>query len=224
MMATVASLHVVAVGSWGAAVASAIAAARPDTSVSLAGHDLAAGQPAPTGPRHVVCSLLAAGAPMPGYSSVLDEAAFQHGVPWLPIVVEHPVLRVGPAVVPGLGACYGCWRRRLRQHAVAPDLEAALEQTYRQATPDRPGGHLPAAARLAATIALDTVDRLGGDAAAEAGRVRQMDLVTRKVSAGHAVGVHGCPRCGLGRDEADRTYVSLLAELAELAEWGEVRP
>ena len=218
MMATVPALHVIGAGPFGGAVAEAILAARPEASATLAQRDL--GPDRADGPGAVLPPaagyVLAAGCPMPGYAAALDQVAFEQGVSWLPVIVEHPLLRIGPAVVPGVGACYGCWRRRLRQHAVAPDLEAALERAYRHATVERQAGHLPAAARLAAAVALDVVERLAHDAPGETGRVRQMDLLTRQLTTGKALGVHGCPRCGLGRDERDRSHASLLAELEEV--------
>jgi bacteriocin biosynthesis cyclodehydratase domain-containing protein len=224
MIAARIALHVIGAGRFGAAVAEAIVDHSPGTVVTLTDGDVAAGPAGAPGLLPGVpgllpgatAHLLAAGAAMPGYATVLDRVAFERRVPWLPVIVEHPLLRVGPAVVPGAGACYSCWRRRLRQHAVAPDIDAALERTSLAAGGDGPAGHLPAVARLAAAVALDVVGRLARRETAEAGRVRQLDLLTRRLTTGAAVGVHGCPRCGLGRDEPARSHRQLLADLAEV--------
>ncbi|BCY08344.1 TOMM precursor leader peptide-binding protein [Actinoplanes sp. L3-i22] len=138
-----------------------------------------------------------------------DDESFRTGQPWLPVILDHPQLEIGPAVVPGLGACHDCYRRRLAQHDNARVIRAAIGDHYDAHPESGPDGYLPSTALLAAAVVADVVDRLRTDAAAEAGRVRQIEVPTQQVRTGRAVGVHGCPRCGLGRDETTRSYERL---------------
>src|SRR5262249_38102475 len=43
--------------------------------------------------------------PSPALCGRSDELAFEYRRPWLPIIMDHPHLRVGPLVVPGHRAC-----------------------------------------------------------------------------------------------------------------------
>jgi bacteriocin biosynthesis cyclodehydratase domain-containing protein len=209
-MAAAVRLSVVAVGPFGLAVADRLAAAG-DVAVT----PLEAGAPLvtselPVARAYALASWRAPGAP----AEALDALAHAWGVPWLAIVAEHPLLRVGPTVVPGHGACRRCFEARRRQHAPAPELTDALERHYRAHPLAGPRGHLPAHAAIAAALATEALERAAADPAAEAGRLRQFHVVTQRLSAGRAVGLHGCPRCGRGRDERTRSYEPLATEIA----------
>ena len=147
-------------------------------------------------------------------AEALDALAHAWRVPWLPIVAEHPLLRVGPAVVPGRGACRRCFEARRRQHAAAPELTDALADHYRAHPDAGPRGFLPSHATIAAALGREALDGLAADPDAEAGRYRQFHVVSQRLGAGRAVGLHGCPRCGSGRDERTRSYAELVRELA----------
>src|SRR6202043_4142057 len=107
--------------------------------------------------------VLAASRAVPSLAMAFDHSAYERRTPWLAGVMAHPYLQIGPAVAPGRGACYGCWQRRLRQHAPAPELDAALERHYEEHPTDHPAGHLPPSAELAAAMALRVVDRLASN-------------------------------------------------------------
>lgn len=154
-------------------------------------------------------NLLAAWRRTPTLEREFDEESFRTGQPWLPVVLDHPQLEVGPAVVPGMGACHDCYRRRIAQHDNARVIRTAVGEYY-DAHPDAgPDGFLPSTALLAAALAAEAVERLRTDPAAEAGRVRQIEVPTQQIKTGRVVGGHGCPRCGLGRDETTRSYERL---------------
>ncbi|WP_436535065.1 TOMM precursor leader peptide-binding protein [Actinoplanes sp. HUAS TT8] len=154
-------------------------------------------------------NLLAAWRRTPHLEHEFDEESHRTGRPWLPVILDHPMLEIGPVVVPGLGACQDCYRRRQAQHDNARVIRAAVGEYY-DAHPDAgPDGYLPSTALLAAAAAADVVERLRDDPAAEAGRIRQIEVPTQQMRAGRVVGVHGCPRCGTGRDETTRSYERL---------------
>ncbi|GID91976.1 TOMM precursor leader peptide-binding protein [Amorphoplanes digitatis] len=160
----------------------------------------------PSGPR---LNLLVAWRRVPLMEREFDEESFRSGQPWLPVVLDHPVLEIGPVVVPGAGACHGCYLRRRTQHDPARAVRAAVENHYDSDAVAGPAGYLPSTALFAAAAAADVVDRLRNSPEDEAGRVRQIDVPTQQVRSGRVVGVHGCPRCGLGRPEATRSYERL---------------
>jgi bacteriocin biosynthesis cyclodehydratase domain-containing protein len=211
-MAAAVRLSVVCVGPFGRAVAERLAAGD-----GVAVTPLEPGAPLVTSDLPVARAYaLASWRPPAAAAEALDRLAHAWGVPWLAIVAEHPLLRVGPTVVPGRGACRRCFEARRRQHAPAPELADALERHYRAHPQAGPRGHLPAHAAIAAALATEALERAAADPAAEAGRVRQFHVVTQRLSGGRAVGLHGCPRCGRRRDERTRSYHPLTAELAEV--------
>jgi len=158
-------------------------------------------------------NLLASWRRAPQLEREFDEESFRSGQPWLPIIMDHPVLEIGPAVVPGDGACHGCYRSRLAQHDASRAVRAAVDRWYDMDAAIGPAGYLPSTALVAAAVAAEVVDRLSVSPESEVGRVRQLDVPTQQLKSGRVVGVHGCPRCGTGRDETTRSYERLPALL-----------
>jgi bacteriocin biosynthesis cyclodehydratase domain-containing protein len=170
------------------------------------------------GPPGSRLRLLAAWRRTPALEQAFDEESFRSGRPWLPVTLDHPALEIGPLVVPGFGACHGCYRRRIAQHDPAGAVSSAVGRHYDEHADAGPAGYLPSTALLAAAAAAEMVDRLRVAPEAEAGRVLQIDVPTQRLRSGRAVGVHGCRRCGLGRDETTRSYERLPALLQGV--WG----
>jgi bacteriocin biosynthesis cyclodehydratase domain-containing protein len=187
-------LSVTPVGPFGRAVADRLRDLYDDVEAAVA-H--------PPGTR---LNLLVAWRRVPSLEREFDEESFRSGQPWLPVVLNHPVLEIGPAVVPGTGACHGCYRSRLAQHDAARSVRAAVDRHYDADTLAGPAGYLPSTALFAAAAAAEVIDRLWAEPENEAGRVRLIDVPTQRLRSGRVVGVHGCPRCGLGRDETIRSY------------------
>jgi bacteriocin biosynthesis cyclodehydratase domain-containing protein len=169
------------------------------------------------------CYLLVAGRPVTRLSQRLDRAVHDWRASLLPVVVEDPYLRVGPLVTPGRGACLTCYHTRVRQHGEQSQADAI--EAYHRANPAAdPVGHPPTTGYFAAEIAAGIVRRLlagppGADG--EAGSVRHVDLLSLQMRRSEVVGVHGCPRCGLGTDETTRGFRSLLPLAAAVAVAGE---
>ncbi|GIF05517.1 TOMM precursor leader peptide-binding protein [Actinoplanes siamensis] len=199
-------LIITPVGPFGYAVAERLGDLCHDAEVVGAAFVRPRAAPPPPGPH---LHLLASWRRVPELEREFDEEAFRTGQPWLPVTLDHPQLEIGPVVVPGAGACLGCYRRRIMQHDDARVIRAALDEYYDAHPEAGPGGYLPSTALLAAAAAAEVVGRIREDAAAEAGRVRQIEVATQQVRTGRVVGVHGCPRCGLGRDETTRSYERL---------------
>jgi bacteriocin biosynthesis cyclodehydratase domain-containing protein len=124
-----------------------------------------------------------------------DELAFDTGTTWLPVVLDHPWLRVGPLIVPGAdGPCYECFTRRLRQHGVRDDATTALHAAYEEGTPPptaRDRGHVALAVALVERVAAGKA----GPGPRRPGAVLRAHLFGGSIAAGVAVGLHGCRRC-----------------------------
>ena len=210
------SIHLVAVGPWGHEVARRVSGRIPASTVTLLDLDWAPDS-LKLGPAQG--RVLIAGRAVPGLAAMIDDAAYRSRTPWLAVVMAHPHLQIGPAVAPGRGACYDCWQRRLRQHAPAPEVDAALHRHYEQHPTDHPAGHLTPSCVLAASMAVRLVDRWASDPDRDAGWLRQIDLVTRHMTKGRAAGVHGCERCGLGRHEPGRSHERLSVAMGQALGW-----
>lgn len=181
-MAAALWIATVALGPFGDAVAAHLAAARPGRRVADDDVEAAFAEE----PSAVVVPLWR---PAPDMCDRIDRLAFRYSTPWLPVVMEHPHILVGPWVVPGQGPCYACYRSRRLQH----DKSAVLSALYAAYDSERdlgPGGFLPHHARLAAGLAGLVLNR------GNAGRVVAIDLLGGDTSYHHVCACHGCPRCG----------------------------
>lgn len=172
----------------------------------------------PTGSTDGVL-VLAAWHPVPGLYRQVEHAAYERGVPWIAAVMEHPWLRIGPVVVPGAGPCHRCFERRRQQHAPAGRIDRAVERHYEMSDEAGPHGFLPATVWLTAGLLADMIGRLQQHRDGEAGRIRMINILTQQLTAGRTVGIHGCPRCGLRRDEARRSSDRLRTSLQEALRW-----
>jgi bacteriocin biosynthesis cyclodehydratase domain-containing protein len=200
------NLIVTPVGPFGLAVAERLRDLHDD--VEIAGAGIV--RPRAPEPR---LNVLAAWRRVPRMERDFDEEAFRTGQPWLPVTLDHPVLEIGPVVVPGSGPCHGCYRGRLAQHDPDQAFRALIGEHYDADPTAGPDGYLPSTALFAAAVVAGLADRLATAPDSEAGRVRQYDVPTQQMWSGRVVGVHGCPRCGLGRDETTRSYDRLPALL-----------
>jgi bacteriocin biosynthesis cyclodehydratase domain-containing protein len=201
-------LIVTPVGPFGHAVAERLRDLRDD--VEIAGTGAGVVRPRVPDPR---LNLLIAWRRVPRMEREFDEEAFRTGQPWLPVTLDHPVLSIGPVVVPRVGPCHGCYRGRMAQHDPGREFRALVDDHYDADPAAGPDGYLPSTALFAAAAVADVADRLRDEPAREAGRVRQFDVPSQQLWSGRVVGVHGCPRCGLGRDETTRSYDRLPALL-----------
>ena len=170
------------------------------------------------GPGAVV---LASWRPEPDLCELADQLSFRQLVPWLPVIMEHPVVRIGPLVDPAAGPCFGCYSRRRAQHDRQPWITATLQASSRCDDSWSPVGYLPHQARMAAAVAVRTLsDRLGkpGSPAGSqlAGEVTTIGLSTGSLQANPVIACHNCDRCAAAGSGETRAPAR-LARLAALA-------
>jgi len=148
----------------------------------------------------------------------LAEIAHDKQRPFLPLVIDESVLRLGPVAVPGAGGCWHCWVARRGQHDGHYRETAALHEFYDHHPCRGPQGFLEPFAWMAA---VQIVAILGSREQLEqwAGKIWQLDLFSREVTTGELIGVDGCARCGLNRPLNTRSYAEMQDTLAYL--WSE---
>jgi hypothetical protein len=118
------------------------------------------------------------------------KAARSAGVPWLPIALGHPNIRIGPAVVPGAAPCHACYLARARQHDTSPN--ATLEQALTADTQLGVRGFPPHLSMLAAGLALSLIR---GAEAGRTGRLMTINSRTGEVGSWRVVPCQDCPEC-----------------------------
>jgi len=138
--------------------------------------------------------VLAAQHPMPALCGRVDALAWRHGVPWLPVVTEDLLLRVGPWVVPDQGPCFDCYLARRVQHDDQASITGALRQAHEADAGSGPRGFLPQHARTAAGL-LHCL--LGGPdgVTARPGSVTSVSLRHGEIDTRPVLRCHGCRRC-----------------------------
>jgi len=159
-------------------------------------------------------TILAASHPVPHLCDQIDKLTHERGAAFVPVILESALLRVGPVVLSGQPPCWDCWIRRRAQFASSPNVHQALLQHY-SASNRGPRGHLASFAAMAAGRVASVLAALDAKQPV-AGRVWQIDLLTRAMTAGRAEGIHDCPRCGLHRAAATRSVLEMQTELRYL--------
>jgi bacteriocin biosynthesis cyclodehydratase domain-containing protein len=137
--------------------------------------------------------------PCPALCETADRLSYRTRRPWLPVVMEHPVVRVGPLIWPPHGPCFSCYRRRREQHDGQYAVTQALLGSYDREPGGGPAGYLPHTARLAAAVAADLaarIDPAAPDDGGAAGEVVTIGLLKQTLHVSQVVACHDCDRCG----------------------------
>jgi bacteriocin biosynthesis cyclodehydratase domain-containing protein len=122
---------------------------------------------------------------------LIDDLCFEARTPWSLAEVHAQRLSCGPLVRPGDGACYHCYRQRTLSHHKSPEWELALRAAYENDPDLGPRGFLGPMVEIAAqALAADAAA-----SAADAGRMRLVDLLNGAVLESAVLGVHECRRC-----------------------------
>lgn len=135
--------------------------------------------------------------PYPAACEEADALAIHHQRPWLPVVMDHPNVRVGPVVVPGRGACFACFTARHDQHDNQASISAMLRAGFDRDPELGPRGYLHHHARLAAALAqLALGDLSAGWLTTTAGQVLSFNVYRTAIRRHPVIARSGCPRCG----------------------------
>lgn len=142
---------------------------------------------------------------------ILDIACHENSTPWSAVVLEDSYLLSGPVIVPGVTACYSCFRRRYQTHAPLLDQEGAIDLAYDNDPTLGSPGHTPSAVALAvASLLLDRQEH-----SKCAGRARRVGLLSGDLDETRTVPVHGCERCS-AKSSGNRYTSDLVPAISEI--------
>jgi bacteriocin biosynthesis cyclodehydratase domain-containing protein len=158
--------------------------------------------------------VLAAWRPVPDLCEWLDDFCYERRIPWVPVMLELNVVRVGPLLIPG-ASCWDCWVKRSRQHTLWPEAVRNLLEHYASHPGEGPTGYLEPFAMIAATQINLLIEEMDS-AVAVPGYIWQIDMMDRRITTSRVIAVHDCARCGLRRSRATRSYLEMRLELAHL--------
>lgn len=145
-----------------------------------------------------------------------DGLSFEAGTPWLPIVMEHPRIRVGPWHAAPEGPCYRCYTARKSQHDLQPKVTRALEAAYDCDATAGPMGYLPHHVTTAVGLAgLSLRKQTTEGVTAAAGEALVVNVGSGKSAAHRVIPCHGCTRCGI--DDRLGSHPPLRQVMASLA-------
>ncbi len=209
-------IHIISVGAFGNAVAAALKELLPD--VQQTGVDTQ-NQCYPASWPVARVNILASWRPVPALQKLIDDISFAWKLPCITAVLNAPYLLIGPVVVPGSSACYSCYEKRYLQHSARQEVYRELRAHYDQCPESGPQGYLPSLVHIAALRLAQNILQLDEDAASVAGQIWHMNTMTRYTFTARIVGINGCPRCGLKRDEATRSYLDMQRELSDILYW-----
>lgn len=143
---------VVAVGDFGRAVAGRLAARLTEAQITDRVPDPGTGQGRPV--------VLAAGRESRAIATAIDA---DRTVPWwLPVVLTHPEIRVGPVFGPDVPGCYACLTTRIVANDEHPEYPAAVWEHYDRDLAAGPPGYLEHHVSIAAALALTLIHRRHG--------------------------------------------------------------
>jgi bacteriocin biosynthesis cyclodehydratase domain-containing protein len=204
--------HVLAMGAFGKAVAQYLRIFHTDLVETIVTDDTIA-LPA-VWPKSCAV-IIASWRPVPHFCELLNELSFTWGRPFMPLILDSTILRIGPVVIPGRGSCWTCWARRHRQHDAWRQERSVLLEHYAGNPTAGPKGYLEPFALIGASRLASILVALQ-DSSAPAGRVWQIDVITREITAGMVAGIHDCPKCGLHRPMAERSFSAMQDDLKYL--------
>jgi hypothetical protein len=119
----------------------------------------------------------------------VDGRSRRDGWCWLPVVLAHPYVRVGPWLHPARSPCCRCYRQWAARHDLQHGLSSALMVAYGRDAGCGPRGYLPHHARVAAGMAELALGR------SSVGVGSTFHVLTGKTGINLVVACHGCARC-----------------------------
>jgi bacteriocin biosynthesis cyclodehydratase domain-containing protein len=209
IMQTPIEIH--AVGAFGSAVLRYLQALCADR-IEAVSEDVVASAGHTAGNR---IQVLAAWRPVPDLCEALNRSAFEFDCPFIPLIADSHTLSLGPVVIAGGGSCWNCWTQRYLQHATGLSHRLTLWEHYRAHPLAGPEGYCEPFAWMGAVRICQVIEQIDSGEAV-AGRLWQMDMLTRDITSSTVVGVHDCAQCGLHRDPKTRGSADLERRLAYL--------
>ena len=206
------SVHIIAVGAFGRSVSNYLHLFYDnvlETIITSPGHVRYESWP------RVYIRVVASWRPIDKLCSLICQVSGENNTPFLPLILDFNVIRLGPVIIPHTASCWNCWLGRSLQHEAFPFARLALNDLYEKDCNAGPQGFLEAHALLAAARVAQTIEDVMMSRCSP-GFLWQMDLLTRAVTTSTLIGVHDCPQCGLGRAASSRTFNDMRSRLSYL--------
>ncbi|MGG1441062.1 TOMM precursor leader peptide-binding protein [Brevibacillus laterosporus] len=207
------TVHVIAVGAFGMEVANMLKNKMEEVVITQLDEE---GRVYPAYWPHARIHVVASWRPVSSLCQLIDKICFAWKKPWVQIVMDHTSLIVGPVVVPGQEGCYTCFSKRQIQHSTFGKYIQQSQEAYKQNFRLGPKGFLRTHVGMAANLFLHLDHHLQENLIKEAGSVYECNVIRSSTRKGKVVGFHGCPHCGLQRDESTRSYDYLLEKYDEI--------
>ncbi len=162
--------------------------------------------------------VLAVNRPYPSLAEGINRACQRIGVAWTQLQTWGAEITLGPSVLPGITACYGCYRLRLRANESRADVWAAREQFFHNDSTFAFGGNLSAFVNTAASYAAIEVERLLTGAAPPLALSREMhwNWLEHTSSQNHVAPAEHCAVCGGTQTALQLDHDTLAAVVARL--------
>ncbi|QDX95356.1 hypothetical protein EEL32_11750 [Brevibacillus laterosporus] len=207
------TVHVIAVGAFGIEVANMLQTKMEGVIITQSDES---GVFYPANWPHARIHIVASWRPVSSLCQLMDKLCSAWKKPWVQIVMDHTSLIIGPVVIPEEEGCYTCFSKRQIQHSVFGKYMQQAQDVYKQNFELGPKGFLRVHVGMAVHLFLHVNQRLQEDLVKEAGTVYECNVVRGTTRMGKVVGFHGCPQCGLQREESTRSYDYLLEKYDEI--------
>ena len=203
------SIHMISIGPFGKAVAALVKQALPNDRITCCAEYSSTDMSLPDAQIYIVVSWH----PVHNLCCTIEKMCYSQKSIFIPAIMHDPWLQVGPIVIPGSGACYSCSQKRFLQHSPLSALYQDIYHYYDEHPEQGPQGFLLPVANLTAMRLLLALETLASQSDQIAGYMWRWTLATLEASGNLVTGVHGCPYCGLQREESTRSYGAMQQSL-----------
>jgi hypothetical protein len=135
----------------------------------------------------------------------VENYSYSINAKFLPIIVNQPMITIGPLSNTEEGACFHCFSDRVLQHSPIAAVQRSVNVFYDGQITSSNIGHHPVDVTMFGNWLLFTIEE---NLKSLEGRVINFNMYSRYGYQSEVVGVHGCDRCGT-QDEENRSYKAL---------------
>jgi hypothetical protein len=135
----------------------------------------------------------------------VENYSYSINAKFLPIIVNQPMITIGPLSNVEDGACFHCFIDRVMQHSPIAAVQNSVSKYYNDHIISLSTGYHPADVTMIGNWLIYTIEH---NVNILEGKIINFNMYSRYGYKSEIVGVHGCERCGT-QDELNRSYKSL---------------
>lgn len=151
--------------------------------------------------------------PCVSFCKSINDLCYKYKKTFVPIIIDQPYLTIGPIFKAQGDSCYFCYLDRYMQHAANPDITQSVFDYYDRRVRNGPNGYHYSDVLFVSNLIFANLE---SSFEQFRGKLLRVNLINREIVVSEVIGVHGCPRCGLNRDEKTRSYKDLHNYLIKL--------